>query len=132
MVDKTTRDFHNLDNIVSGDIYIGCAESDNITYLARTIKAVQKQYSAIRYHLYSSNKEGVTDRLDQGLLDFAIISEEPDSSQYHCLTIPSNDRWGILMRADDSLAVKTALKLKDLLNLPLICSRQSMKEKLPQ
>ena len=39
MVDKTAEEFSQLDNIVGGEIRIGCAESYLIKYLARSIKA---------------------------------------------------------------------------------------------
>ena len=36
MVDKTTEEFSQLDSITGGEIHIGCAESIQIKYLARS------------------------------------------------------------------------------------------------
>ena len=37
MVDKTAEEFSQLDNIIGGEIRIGCAESYLIKYLARSV-----------------------------------------------------------------------------------------------
>lgn len=42
MVDKTAGEFAALDDIAGGEAHIGCAESYQIRYLARTIRAFKK------------------------------------------------------------------------------------------
>ncbi|MCC8127201.1 MAG: LysR family transcriptional regulator, partial [Clostridiales bacterium] len=132
MVDKTTDEFKSMDDISGGDIRIGCAESDGIRFLAHAAKALQNRYPRIRYHLYSSGTDSVTERLDKGLLDFAIIVQEADPEKYNYLKIPSSDDWGLLMRKDHPLADRTSIRLEDLLNLPIITSRQSVTEDFPR
>ena len=132
MVDKTENEFKALGEITGGDIRIGCAESDSIKYLARCAKALQAQYPRIRLHLYSGNTEDVSDRLDQGLLDFAVIAQAVDLSKYNYLEMPSSDTWGVVMRKDSVLAQKETIQMEDLLHLPLICSRQGITEDYPK
>ena len=132
MVDKTTDEFKALDEISGGDIRIGCAESDSMKYLIRAAKALQRKYPRIRYHIYSSGTDSVNERLDKGLLDFAVIVQEVDLSKYNYLEIPSVDSWGLLMRRDDPLAGQTSIGADDLLNLPIIISRQGVAEDFPK
>lgn len=132
MVDKTTDEFKALDEITGGDVYIGCAESYQIRYLARAIKAIQRRYPLFRYHLSSGDTEQVTERLDKGLLDFAIIVQPPNLSKYNYLSIPGCDTWGVVMRTDSPLAVKNDIQVEDLVGLPLLCSEQSIKEDIPR
>lgn len=80
MVDKTADEFRALDNITGGEVHIGCAESFQIKYLAQTIKEFKQKYPLFRYHLTSGNTEQVTERLDRGLIDFAVIVEPPNLS----------------------------------------------------
>ena len=98
MVDKTADEFKALGEITGGDIRIGCAESDGVKYLARCVKSLQEQYPRIRLHLYSGNTEDVAERLDRGLLDFAVLAQEVDLSKYNYLEVPHSDRWGLVMR----------------------------------
>lgn len=130
MVDKTTDEFKSLDDINGGDIHIGCAESDNIKYFSRIMKKIQEKYPRIRCHFYSSGTDAVNERIERGLLDFAIIVQEVDLSKYNYLKIPSSDTWGLLMRKDSPLAQKPFIQPEDLLDRPLICSRQSMTEEM--
>ncbi|MBU5626096.1 LysR family transcriptional regulator [Oscillibacter sp. MSJ-2] len=132
MVDKTADEFKALGEITGGDIRIGCAESDGVKYLARCVKSLQEQYPRIRLHLYSGNTEDVSERLDRGLLDFAVLAQEVDLSKYNYLELPHADRWGLVMRKDSPLAKKEAVQMKDLLGLPLICSRQGITEDFPK
>lgn len=130
MVDKTTDEFKSLDDINGGDIHIGCAESDNIKYFSRIMKKIQEKYPRIRCHFYSSSTDAVNERIERGLLDFAIIVQEVDLSKYNYLKMPSSDTWGLIMRKDSPLAQKPFIQPDDLLGRPLICSRQSMTEEM--
>ena len=132
MVDKTTDEFKALDEISGGDIHIGCAESDGMKYLIRAAKALQSKYPRIRYHIYSSGTDSVNERLDKGLLDFAVIVQKVDLSKYNYLEIPSVDSWGLLMRQDNPLARQTSIGVDDLLKLPIIISRQGVAEDFPK
>ncbi len=127
MVDKTMYEFSELDNITGGEIYIGCAESHLIKYLAQTIKKFKKNYPLFRYHLTSGNTEQVIERLDKGLIDFAVIVESPNLEKYNYIEIPGVDIWGLALRKDHPLAEKKEIAFDDLLGIELICSQQGMK-----
>lgn len=126
MVDKTEAEFNSMENIISGDIYIGGGETDAIKLVAHIAKELRKNYPGIHYHLYSGNSEDVTERLDKGLLDFGILIQHADISKYDYINIPAKDTWGVVMRKDSPLAKKDSIQKEDLLNVPLICSRQAI------
>ncbi len=132
MVDKTADEFKALGQIIGGDIHIGCAESDSIKHLARRMKAIQGQYPGIRVHLYSGDTDDLSERLDRGLLDFAVIAQSVDLSKYNYLELPGADTWGVVMRKDAPLAQKETVCLDDLLDAPLIVSRQGIREDIPR
>ena len=132
MVDKTADEFKALDLITGGDVKIGCAESYLIKYLAHSIKNLKAKYPLLRYHLSSGNTEQVAEKLDRGLLDFAVIVEPPDLSKYNYIEIPGTDVWGLVMRRDDPLAQKDSICVDDLTGVALICSAQSMKTDIPR
>lgn len=126
MVDKTTDEFKALDEITGGEVHIGCAESHQIKYLARAIKTFKESYPLFRYHLTSGNTEQVVERLDRGLIDFAVIAEPPNLSRYNYMEVPGVDRWGLIMRKNSPLAEKQTIHFEDLEGLDLICSAQGM------
>ncbi|AWD63586.1 LysR family transcriptional regulator [Priestia megaterium] len=128
MVDKLEAEFSSMEETIGGDIYIGGGETEAMKHIARVAKDVQVRYPNIRYHLYSGNEEDITERLDKGLLDFGILIQPADISKYNYLNIPAKDVWGVVMRKDSPLALKESIQAADLLNVPLICSRQAMKQ----
>ena len=132
MVDKTAEEFSQLDNIVGGEVRIGCAESHLIKYLARSIKAFKEQYPSFIFHIFSGDTEPVAERLDRGILDLAVIVEPPNLSKYNYLSIPVSDKWGLVMRRDSPLSGKEYVTLDDLYGLPLICSEQSIRADFPR
>lgn len=127
MVDKTTSEFLELDNITGGEVHIGCAESHQIKYLAWVIKDFKEAYPRFRYHLTSGNTEQVVERLDRGLIDFAFIVEPPNLERYNHIEIPGADIWGLAIRKDHPLAEKREIVFADLTEVDLICSEQGMK-----
>lgn len=132
MVDKTEAEFKALDEITGGDIHIGCAESDGIKHLARQIKALQAEHPGIKIHLYSGDTADLAQRLEQGLLDFAVIAQPVDLSKYNYLELPGADIWGVVMRKDAPLAQKASIRIEDLQDKPLITSRQGLREDIPK
>ena len=128
MMDKLEAEFSSMEETIGGDVYIGSGETEAMKHIARVAKDVQVRYPNIRYHLYSGNEEDITERLDKGLLDFGILIQPADISKYNYLNMPAKDVWGVVMKKDSSLAVKESIQAADLVNVPLICSRQAMKQ----
>lgn len=128
MVDKTQAEFNSMEDVIGGDIYIGGGETDAVRLIAGTAKELRDAYPNIHYHLYSGNAEDVTERLDKGLLDFGILIQPADISKYDYLNIPAKDTWGVVMRKDSILAKKQSINREDLLDVPLICSRQAISQ----
>lgn len=132
MVDKTEAEFNYMENAVGGDIYIGGGETDAIKLIAEIAKDLRANYPGIRYHLYSGNSEDVTERLDKGLLDFGILIQPANITKYDYIDIPAKDTWGVVMRKDSPLAKKETILKEDLLDVPLICSRQAISQERSQ
>lgn len=125
MADKIENEFISLDDVSGGDIYLGLAESWHIRYLAREIRAMKNLYPALHYHITSGDTEQVADKLDKGLLDFAVIAEPPRLQKWNAIEFPEADVWGLVIPADDRLAKRKTIKFADLVGLPLFCSPQA-------
>ena len=125
MADKIEREFLSLDEVTGGDLYFGLAESYQIRHLAREIRTFKTIYPGLRYHITSGDTEQVTEKLDKGLLDFAVICETPDERKYHAVVFPESDYFGVILPSDSPLAALDVITAEDLTGLPLFCSGQS-------
>lgn len=126
MVDKTESEFRSMETTVSGDVYIGSGETQAIRKIAKIIRQLQQDYPEIRYHMHSGNAPDITDRLDNGLLDFGILIQPADIAKYDSLELPAKDVWGVVMRKDSPLAAKECICKEELRTVPLLCSRQAV------
>ena len=126
LADKTEADFAAGVGSVSGDIFIGSGETGAVRYLGRTLYKMRSIYPGIRFHLFSGNGEDVSDRLDKGLIDFALFVGMTDLKKYDYLKLPYRHRWGLIIRKDDPLAAHEAVTPEMLMNVPLLCSRQAL------
>ena len=131
IVSKTEAEFRTMNDYTGGDLHIGCAESFGIKIVAKVIKNLTVKYPNIKFHLYSGNYQTVTEKLNNGLLDFAITVQNTDTSLFNSLNLPYKDTWGILMRKDSHLANKSEVNIDDISKLPLIISRQGFSDEMP-
>ena len=130
LANKTEAEFLVDEKDISGDVYIGGGESDAMRIVAKTAKKLSKKYPNIKYHLYSGNGEDVTEKLNKGLLDFGLFIEPIDKKEYGFIQLPQNDRWGLLMKKDSPLASKDYIVPEDLVELPILTSRQYLVKNL--
>lgn len=123
LVNKTTEEVVLTDENIRGDLFIGYTETNGFGFISQVAKALQLQHPNITYHMYQGSKNAVIERLDKGLLDFAILPEHIQTKKYESLPLSVTDQWGVIMKKDSSLAKKAFVTSEDLLSLPLIGSR---------
>lgn len=125
LMEKTKSELTASNENINGDIYIGCGETEAISFLAQTAQNLQKKHPLIHYHIYSGDAERVMERLDKGLIDFGLLVGPSDMTKYDYIKLPAKDLWGVLMRKDSPLAEKDAISPEDLWDKPLILSHQT-------
>lgn len=127
LAEITEKEFRSLgEKTVSGDLSLGCGESKALSFVTDALKVLQDEHPLIIPHFFSGNGEIVMDRLDKGLLDFAVLMGAENTERYSSLPLPNHDTWGLLMDKDDPMAQKKAITAEDLLDIPLILSAQSL------
>lgn len=125
LMEKTKAELTSSNENINGDIYIGCGETEAISFLAQAAQDLQQQHPFIHYHIYSGDAERVTERLDKGLIDFGLLVGPVDVNKYDYIRLPLKDTWGVLMRRDSPLAEKESIIAEDLWDKPLIISHQT-------
>lgn len=127
LVEKTENEFSFIKDEVAGDVFIGAGETKTIKLVADIMKKLQNTYPKIKYHIVSGDSEDLSEKLDKGILDFCIFIEPFVPDKYKYLNLGKKDTWGILLRKDDPLAKKKNVKIEDIMNLPILISRQAIK-----
>ncbi|PWJ51493.1 LysR family transcriptional regulator [Faecalicatena contorta] len=126
LVEKTELELAAPGERISGNIHIGSGETPVIGLLSKEIKHIRDEHPNIHFHFFSGNADSVTERLDNGLIDFGVLAESPNIAKYDSIALPAADTWGLLMRKDHPLSKKDFIQAGDLTNIPLINSSQRM------
>lgn len=124
LINKTKEEIILSNETIAGNISIGAGETEGIRHIAKVAKKLQSKYPLVYFHIVSGDKISVLEELDKGLIDFALIFGEIDLSKYDYITLPSIDKFSVMMRKDDILANLDIITPEDLLDKPLIVSRQ--------
>ncbi|WP_373154038.1 LysR family transcriptional regulator [Clostridium sp. AUH-JLR23] len=124
LVDKTELEIMSADSSLKGDIYIGAGESHTLKIITKSMKKIHAKYPEIQFHIHSGNAPDVIEKLDNGLIDFALLTSNPKINDYHHLLLPLTHQWGVLMLKDDPLAQKEAITFQDIQDKPLIVSKE--------
>ena len=123
LVELTESEISEVKNDIAGNLSIGAGESRSMRRVTAVFKELKDQYPNIRLNIVSGDTEDLKDRLDRGLLDFALIFTDFDKDAYHYLSLDDKEIFGVVMRKDCDLAAKDVIAVRDLYNRPLIVSR---------
>lgn len=126
LLERTESDLSLFNEITSGDVYIGAAETHAMRLIAHTIQSLREIYPQILYHFFSGSTVEVKEQLDKGLLDFGILVDQLDPQKYDHFRLPVNDTWGVLMRRDSPLAKLESIRPEDIKDKPLLCAQQML------
>lgn len=131
LTEKTEKELVHGAETVSGEISIGCGETQNMKPLCEMIAAFQKKYPEVVFHIYTAIADDVTEHLENGILDMGLLLEPVEISRYHFIRMPLEEKWQVLMRKDCPLAEKDKISPDDLADMPLIIAkRQSVRNLL--
>lgn len=126
LVKKAEDEITLSEETVAGDITVGAGETDGLRVLVRAVQALREKHPQVHFHVVSGDKAFVIEQLDGGLIDFGVVFGDFDKSKYEYMGVPCPERFGVLMRRQDALAVKEQIDPEDLFDKPLIISRQAM------
>lgn len=126
--DKTMQELKDNSHEISGEIFIGSGETEGLKSVIHIMEKMRKKYPNVSFHINSGDKADLLDKLDKGLLDFGVFLEPVDKVKYNYLKLPAQDILGVLARKDSPLAKKGTITKEDLIDVPLIISRQLREE----
>ena len=103
--EKTLEELKGKEDVVEGNIIIGCGEFAAVETLAEICKTYKEKYPLVQIVLHTATADAVYEMDTEGL-DYIRITD--------C------DHWCVGMRPDDPLAEKEFIRKEDLIGKPLI------------
>lgn len=131
LAEKTAKELKHEEEAVSGEISIGCGETQNMKPLSKMMASFQQKYPDVNFNIYTAIADDVKERLENGILDMGLLLEPVEISRYHYVKMPLKEKWHVLMRRDSQLAGEQRVMPQDLAGIPLIIAkRQSVRNVL--
>lgn len=123
---KQTTNTLSQNDIVEGEISIGCGETHAFELIASTLSRLQKKYPAVTIRLYSGNADSIIEMLNTNSIDFGLVIDPVNKKHYEHIRLPLVDHWGILVNDSHHLYNKALISSTDLVGSPLLISNQTL------
>ena len=118
--EKTLEELKGKEDVVEGNITIGCGEFAAVETLAKICKTYKEKYPLVQIVLHTATADAVYEMMNKGLVDIALFMEPVDTEGLDYIRITDCDHWCVGMRPDDPLAEKEFIRKEDLIGKPLI------------
>jgi DNA-binding transcriptional LysR family regulator len=123
---KTIQELSHKEDVLSGEIAIGCGETKGMLFLSEQIRKFQHKYPLVQFSIYSAIADDIKERIEKGILDIGLLMEPVDIGKYEFIRMPQREKWGILVRKDSELAEKESIDPWDLTGVPLIMVKREL------
>ena len=130
LVDRIEAEFEEKKEL-AGVISIGTGGFRAFGALPRAMAGFRARWPRVRFRIHTNSSEYIKERIEQGLLDFALLMEPVDVSRFDYIRVPGAARWGLLVPAGSALASRASVSAGDLQGLPLVTAdRPSVQSEL--
>ncbi|WP_122642821.1 LysR family transcriptional regulator [Luxibacter massiliensis] len=131
LADKTKAEFYGKAEALSGEVAIGCGETQNMSFLSERMRRFRTVHPLVSFQIYSATADDIKDRIEQGLLDIGLLMEPVNISKYEFIRMEKKERWGVLVPVNSPLSEKECVTAMDLKEIPLLIpGRQSVQHEL--
>lgn len=131
LANKTEKEIREDTENISGEIFIGSGEMEAFRLLASVMKDFSQKYPGVKFNVFSGTADDIKERINNGLIDIALLSVPVEISNFEFIRMKEKDRWGIVMPIHDPLASKEVITQEDLIGKKIIgSSRKLVKEEI--
>lgn len=120
LFDKMEKEV-KLEHEITGEINIGGAPTKDILNIASLLR---KEHPDIRFNFYMNEANDILERLDHGLLDFAVMIEPIDSMKYETISLHDHYHWGVFMPKNCDYSQLKSINASLLGQMPLIMHKR--------
>lgn len=125
LVDQTEEELSPHGTELAGNIRIGAGETQAVRTVTDVFAELHRDYPRVTCELFSGNADTVEERLERGLLDFAVFIEPAPLEKYDWVRLPTTDRMGVAVSATSPWAGLGHVTPSDLAKMPLLMSSRT-------
>lgn len=125
LVEQTEGELADRELGITGNIRIGAGETHAMQAVLGAFADVRRDYPGVTCELYTGNADAVEERLERGLLDFALVIEPVNLEKYEWIRMPNANRVGLAVSADGPWGALEVATPVDVAKMPLLISSRT-------
>lgn len=125
LVEQTEGELADRELGIVGNIRIGAGETRAMQVVLGAFADVRRDYPGVTCELYTGNADAVEERLERGLLDFALVIEPVNLEKYEWIRMPDANRVGLAVSADGPWGTLEVATPADVAKMPLLVSSRT-------
>lgn len=125
LVEQTEGELADRELGIAGNIRIGAGETRAMQVVLDAFADVRRDYPGVTCELYTGNADAVEERLERGLLDFALVLEPVNLEKYEWIRMPDANRVGLAVSADGPWGALEVATPADVAKMPLLISSRT-------
>lgn len=125
LVEQTESEMGDCGLSITGNIRIGAGETQAMQIVLDTFSEMRRNHPDVTIELYTGNADAVEERLEHGLLDFALLLEPVNLERHEWIRMPKQDRVGVAVAANGPWGLLNNAKPADLAEMPLLLSSRT-------
>ena len=125
LAEQTELELADRELGITGVIRIGAGETKSMRLVLDAFAELHRNYPGVTIELYTGNADAVEERLERGLLDFALLLEPVNVEKYEWIRMPEADRVGAVVAASGPWGGRDVLTPADVANMPLLVSSRT-------
>lgn len=125
LVEQTEGELADRELGIAGNIRIGAGETRAMQVVLGAFAYVRRDYPGVTCELYTGNADAVEERLERGLLDFALVIEPVNLEKYEWICMPDANRVGLAVSADGPWGTLEVATAADVAKMPLLVSSRT-------
>lgn len=125
LVEQTEGELADRELGITGNIRIGAGETRAMQVVLGAFADVRRDYPGVTCELYTGNADAVEERLERGLLDFALVIEPVNLEKYEWIRMPNANRVGLAVSADGPWGALEVATPVDVAKMPLLISSRT-------
>ena len=122
---QQTEDEMGTQREVAGVVRIGAGETQAMRVLTDTFAELRRNHSRVTCQLFTGNADAVEERLERGLVDFALMIEPVSVEKYDHLALPARDTVGVIVGTHGPWGMLDAVTPQTLVQMPLLISSRT-------
>ena len=126
LTEKTKKELSYDNEIVAGEISIGCGEFLGMNELSKLLSEFQEKYPNVKFDIYSGTAEDIIYRIEHGFLDMGLVFDYINKEKYKFIRLKQIEEWGLLVRKDHKLASNKFIYPEEIKKESVIISKNKL------